>query len=69
LEGEVQEDDNSSISEDLASKISIIGLVGVNIRKSGSILIISVFVGERRGDVPLGSVEEVYCLGAILLVI
>jgi len=56
LEGKVQEDDNSSISEDLASKIPIIGLVGVNIRKSGSILIFSVFVGERRGDVPLGSV-------------
>lgn len=58
LEGTIQEDDNSSVSVDLAIKHPILGIEVVNVLKSGSILIFGVADGGRRGDVPGGSVEE-----------
>jgi len=61
LEGIVQEDDNSSISEDLALNHPIIGLCDVNIGNSCSILIVGVIERERRVDLPDGSVEEELC--------
>jgi hypothetical protein len=58
LEVTIQEDDNSSVSVDLAIKHPVLGIEVVNVLKSGSILIFGVSGGGRRGDVPGGPVEE-----------
>jgi len=65
LEDIIQEDDNGSVSVELARNLAILGVVFVNEGQSCSILIGCVTDGWRREHLPCCSVEEVDPLGAI----